>query len=187
MKNYYEILEVHPKASSEVIEKAYKVLVMKNHPDVVGEENSKIAEINEAYDILSNNFLRKQYDLELENNMLRNQNREYTENTMASNRKKNIRKYNNNNNQKIETQSRPKVGTLGSMFEIVKLINPFSKERRINREKKDAETIKKDRLALIITIFVIILLGVIAWFVPFTNQFMRELTVENPLLSWLFK
>ena len=185
MKNYYEILEVHPKASSEVIEKAYKVLVMKNHPDVVGEENSKIAEINEAYDILSNNFLRKQYDLELENNMLRNQNREYTESTMASNRKKNIRK--SNNNQKIETETRPEVGTLGSMFEIVKLINPFGKERRLNREKKDFETVKKDRLALIITIFVVIILGVIAWFIPFTNQFMRELTVENPLFSWMFK
>ena len=34
MKNYYEILEVNKKASKEVIEKAYKVLVKKYHPDL---------------------------------------------------------------------------------------------------------------------------------------------------------
>ena len=27
MKNYYELLEVNPKASKEIIEKAYKVLI----------------------------------------------------------------------------------------------------------------------------------------------------------------
>ena len=34
MKNYYEILEVDSKASPEVIEKAYKTLVKKYHPDL---------------------------------------------------------------------------------------------------------------------------------------------------------
>ena len=34
MRNYYEILEVNSKASKEVIEKAYKVLVRKYHPDL---------------------------------------------------------------------------------------------------------------------------------------------------------
>ena len=33
VKNYYEILEVDSKASPEVIEKAYKTLVKKYHPD----------------------------------------------------------------------------------------------------------------------------------------------------------
>ena len=33
MKNYYEILEVNKLASKEVIDKAYKVLVKKYHPD----------------------------------------------------------------------------------------------------------------------------------------------------------
>ena len=33
MKNYYEILEVSENASSEVIERAYKVLAKKYHPD----------------------------------------------------------------------------------------------------------------------------------------------------------
>ena len=34
MKNYYEILEVDRKASKEVIEKAYKALAIKYHPDL---------------------------------------------------------------------------------------------------------------------------------------------------------
>ena len=35
MKNYYQILEVNENASYEVIEKAYKVLAKKYHPDIL--------------------------------------------------------------------------------------------------------------------------------------------------------
>ena len=53
MKNYYEILEVDSKASPEVIEKAYKTLVKKYHPDLQNainknEYEEKMKEINEA-------------------------------------------------------------------------------------------------------------------------------------------
>ena len=34
MLNYYEVLEVSEKASKEVIEKAYKALAKKYHPDL---------------------------------------------------------------------------------------------------------------------------------------------------------
>ena len=34
MKDYYAILEVHPKASQEIIKKAYLTLAKKYHPDV---------------------------------------------------------------------------------------------------------------------------------------------------------
>ena len=40
MKNYYEILEVDIHASSEVIDKAFKVLAKKYHPDTQ-EDNKK--------------------------------------------------------------------------------------------------------------------------------------------------
>ncbi|MBQ2938058.1 MAG: J domain-containing protein, partial [Clostridia bacterium] len=69
-KNYYDILEVNKNASPEIIEKAYKTLVKKYHPDL--QENNlknkfeeKIKEINEAYEILSNSEKRKNYDLNL--------------------------------------------------------------------------------------------------------------------------
>ena len=68
--NYYEILEVNENASIEVIEKAYKVLAKKYHPDIY-EGDKKEAEtlmkkLNEAYDILSNESKRKNYDTILE-------------------------------------------------------------------------------------------------------------------------
>ena len=67
MKNYYEILEVDKKASPEVIEKAYKTLVKKYHPDLQEAENNgqyeeKMKEINEAYSVLSDDFKKSNYD-----------------------------------------------------------------------------------------------------------------------------
>ena len=44
MKNYYDILEVNQKASKEVIQKAYKVLVRKYHPDLYRQDQKKYAE-----------------------------------------------------------------------------------------------------------------------------------------------
>ena len=58
MKDYYEILEVHPRASQDVIKKAYVVLAKKYHPDVTkvaaNIARSRMMEINEAYSVLSN-------------------------------------------------------------------------------------------------------------------------------------
>ena len=50
MKNYYEILEVDKNASEEVIEKAYKTLAKKYHPDLQNNSNcqDKMRQINEA-------------------------------------------------------------------------------------------------------------------------------------------
>ena len=63
----YEILEVSEKASQEIIEKAYKTLAKKYHPDLQGEADKQNAEammkkINEAYEVLSNEEKRKAYD-----------------------------------------------------------------------------------------------------------------------------
>ena len=64
--NYYEILEVNENASIEVIDKAYRVLAKKYHPDVY-EGDKKQAEammqkLNEAYDVLSDENKRLNYD-----------------------------------------------------------------------------------------------------------------------------
>ena len=65
--NYYKILEVDKNASPEVIEKAYKTLVKKYHPDLQesnlkAEYEEKIKNINEAYETLSKPDLRAKYD-----------------------------------------------------------------------------------------------------------------------------
>lgn len=70
MLNLYEVLEVSEKASKEVIEKAYRVLAKKYHPDLQAESEkqaaeSKMKQINEAYEILSDSEKRKNYDLAL--------------------------------------------------------------------------------------------------------------------------
>lgn len=65
MIDYYEILEVHPKASQEIIKKAYQTLAKKYHPDIFPnkDEATRIMSIlNEAYSILSNEKKRMEYD-----------------------------------------------------------------------------------------------------------------------------
>ena len=69
-KNYYEILEVDKKASNEIIEKAYKTLAKKYHPDLQEDNFKKDSEIkmqliNEAYETLSDPEKKKNYDISL--------------------------------------------------------------------------------------------------------------------------
>ena len=74
-KNYYEILEVDKKASSEIIKKSYSTLAKKYHPDLQPEDMKQDAEekfklINEAYEVLSDPEKRKNYDASLSENII---------------------------------------------------------------------------------------------------------------------
>lgn len=60
-EDLYEILEVHAKASPEVIKKAYHALMQKNHPDRGGDAE-RAKRINLAYDILIDRDKRLRYD-----------------------------------------------------------------------------------------------------------------------------
>lgn len=76
MKDYYHILEVHPEASAEAIDSAYKVLARKYHPDRRPPEMEKWAtlkmqEINEARDTLINPARRARYVRCRRNQLLR--------------------------------------------------------------------------------------------------------------------
>ena len=64
-KDYYEILQVHPKAEPEVISAAYRRLAQMYHPDSRRSDASasaKMAEINEAKEVLSDPPRRARYD-----------------------------------------------------------------------------------------------------------------------------
>jgi len=65
-KSYYDILELQNDASIDMIKKAYKKLAQKWHPDKnpnnKDEAEKKFKEIGEAYEVLSNDEKRKQYD-----------------------------------------------------------------------------------------------------------------------------
>lgn len=64
-RDFYEVLGVSRSASADEIRKAYKKLARKFHPDVkppVPDAEAKFAEITEAYDVLSDDEKRRQYD-----------------------------------------------------------------------------------------------------------------------------
>ncbi|MBP9673995.1 MAG: DnaJ domain-containing protein [Bacteriovoracaceae bacterium] len=65
MKNYYEILGVSEGAEEIVIKAAYRALVQKYHPDKQSGEIRRMQEINEAYEILSHQDKKKEYDLSI--------------------------------------------------------------------------------------------------------------------------
>ena len=60
-KDYYEILGVKKDASADEIKKAFRRLARKHHPDAGGSEE-RFKELNEAYEVLSDDQKRKQYD-----------------------------------------------------------------------------------------------------------------------------
>ena len=62
MNDYYKILGVSKSASQEDIKKAYYKLAHKHHPDKKTGNNKKFKEINEAYQVLSDEQKRAQYD-----------------------------------------------------------------------------------------------------------------------------
>ena len=61
MKDYYQILGVSRDAPQDEIKKAYRKLAHKYHPDKGGDEK-KFKELNEAYQILSDQDKKSQYD-----------------------------------------------------------------------------------------------------------------------------
>ena len=68
-KNYYDILGVKKDASDADIKKKYRKLVRQYHPDVSDDPDadSKIAEINNAYETLRDKDKRAEYDAMLDN------------------------------------------------------------------------------------------------------------------------
>lgn len=150
MKNYYKILQVNENASSEVIEKAYKVLAKKYHPDLhsgTGKASlaeSAFKEITEAYEILSDNVLREQYDNQMGFNT-------------ASN---NVNNINNQipNNSKYETVQGKKFYVRDLIQTVCTAIN--------NQANKPKDERHRDLVALIITFFIIAILVVVVLNVP---------------------
>ena len=122
-KNYYDILQINKNASPEIIEKAYKTLAKKYHPDlqqtVEGKQGAEeiLKEINEAYEVLSNPEKKLAYDNTIQENSISQEEYEnlYEQNQILKDKLNNIDKeqnqnfdntyYNNYNNPKNNNQN----------------------------------------------------------------------------------
>ncbi|ODM93605.1 hypothetical protein Ocin01_13083 [Orchesella cincta] len=65
-KDYYDILGVPKNASSKDVKKAYYQLAKKYHPDTnkgVPDAQKKFQDVSEAYEVLSDDTKRKEYDM----------------------------------------------------------------------------------------------------------------------------
>lgn len=75
MKTYYQILNIKENASQKEIKKAYRQLSKIYHPDKSSGSSNKFIEIKEAYDVLKNPSLKKDYDFKLKEQKISNTNK----------------------------------------------------------------------------------------------------------------
>lgn len=195
MKNYYEILEVSRNASEEIIEKAYKVLAKKYHPDLQEEQNKKQAEekmklINEAYEVLSDTNKRKEYNIELENEEKRKTQEQQVNNYNKENRYE--EEYDESDD---EYDTEPL--TKEQIKEQIKQERKAQKEYREEQERQYARYMRslgykvKERWTLkrisrlLKTIAVIIILLLIIWIFPPTHKLLIQTYEENSIIRAL--
>ena len=139
-KNYYKILEVDSSASPEVIEKAYKTLAKKYHPDLQEESQKesageKLKEINEAYEILSNPESKAKFDQMLSNTTISSEdfNKIANENKKLHDELNNL-KYNSSNFSDKFRQDNNYNDTN---------LNNFTREQQIEFERRKQEEYQK--------------------------------------------
>ena len=159
-KTLYEILEVSENASPEIIEKAYKVLAKKYHPDLQQAEEKKNAEtkmkqINEAYEILGNTQKRKEYDEKLKN--------EREQKTVQS---QNAIYYDN-------ASSQTPYAAYNAYDDYLRSLGFKVKHRWTKENVKD----------FFIVILIMAVIITILWFIPPTHDWMVNFYEQNPILK----
>ncbi len=175
MKNYYEILEVDQKASKEVIEKAYKVLAKKYHPDLQEEKNKKRAEekiknLNEAYEILSDVNKKAKYDEKL-------------------------KKIKEDEERKRVVQHNDYINSIKGVY--TNQYNTYKKEQELSKEannilrkeyKKELRKLKMNTFlrklkAIVIVLGAIVIICFIIYKIPATNKWIRNIVENNIILK----
>ncbi len=163
MKNYYEILEVKETASQLEIERAYKSIIKRYNPnDFSGEARKvvekRLADVKEAYSILSDEFLKKQYNKDLG---LSTEEQKIEEEKIL----KKIEELEERNAPQKKKKSK---GMFQEMSDLSK--NVISNLPEIKLKKPS----KTGILALLAAIGIVVAIGAILYFIPFTNGFMKS-------------
>ena len=175
-KNYYDILEVNKNASPEIIEKAYKTLVKKYHPDLQdnnlkAEYEEKIKLINEAFEVLSDSEKRKNYDLNLKQTefSVEDYNNLINENLKLKNEINYLKNnFNNNFNNKINENLNYNDINKNNLNNNKNINNNYSENIR---QKYNLNSILENIFALFLTIFIFIFIFFILFCIPYTRNF----------------
>lgn len=210
MENYYEILEISPKASKEIIDKAYKTLAKRYHPDANSVENKQWAEekfkkINEAYEIISNKEKREEYDRELERQRnqqliqsedLKNRYEKlYEENQILKNQlanlTTNITYENNNREEEIYNNMQNQINQ-----KVTQSVNQAYYDAYIQRmkdygyriyHKKTLKEKMKDLLTIIIVIMIVMIILFILWQIPAFRNYIETNKIFQAFKNAFFK
>ena len=183
MKNYYEILEVDKNASEEVIEKAYKTLAKKYHPDLQNNSNcqDKIRQINEAYEILSNDFKRREYDEKIKRQSVSIE--EYNRIIQENNRlKKDLKRV---ANQREMSQNQERLEEMSIMQRYYEQIKKATKQPQMRYERKKTKISLEKIKKIVIYIAILIVIGLVLAIVPFTRKFFINLYNNNVIIKLL--
>lgn len=199
MKNYYEILEVDIHASSEMIERAFKLLAKRYHPDTQPQEKNQWAEeefkkINEAYEVLSNKDTRKAYSEELEFEKSNELNLLYNEKESLAEQVRNLQLelnlLKNNKNMNDYNFNVNNINTNSYSFD-----NNYSQEYKKNSYYEQPtppyyesyyhplKSKLKNLLAFVLTVLAFILLSFLIWKIPFTKNWLISLYENNFVLK----
>ena len=178
----YEILEVSENASAEIIEKAYKVLAKKYHPDLQEESQkanseNKMKQINEAYEILGNSEKRKEYDITLK----KNREEEKLQNNIKVNYNNDLNCQNESQDSYIyekERQIRQMQENLNKQYE-----NAYYNYLRSLGYKVKHKLTKQNIIDFIIVIGIMAIIIVGLWYIPFTRNWMINFYKSNPILK----
>lgn len=173
MKNYYEILEVDKNASEEVIEKAYKTLAKKYHPDLQNNSDcqDKMRQINEAYEILSNDFKRREYDEKIKRQSVSIE--EYNRIIQENNRlKKDLKRV---VNQREMSQNQGRLEEMSIMQRYYEQIKKATKQPQMRYERKKTKISLEKIKKIVIYIAILIGIGLVLAIVPFTRKFFINL------------
>lgn len=189
-KKYYDILQVNRNASPEIIEKAYKTLAKKYHPDLQAEENKKQAEeilkeINEAYEILSVPEKKEKYDAFLLEEEKISQIETITQKTTQPTPSNMIleeeldlkQKHLENLRREQELAYQEQVQQARQKAYYDAYIQDLKNRGYKIRYKKTFKSYIKDLMALFLTFLILFLL----WQIPFVQNFFMDLIKDNPL------
>lgn len=188
MVNYYEILEVSQNASKEVIDRAYKVLAKKYHPDLQQPNQRKSAEeklkkINEAYETLSDEFKRKQYDEKLSRE-INIQNKKVLDETKEDYDKVYKERESLKKQLQYERQHKNIVNNTDvSNEEIIRRVIKNFNSRQQRAYNK--QSVKKDKIAWLLTFVFIVVIGFIFWKIPYTHNKLIKIYNENEAIKIL--